>query len=225
MRVLLVEDDAMLVQALVKIFEDNDIDADTAADGNDGYQKGLSGGYDVIIMDVMMPGIDGYEAVRRLCESGISTPIIMLTAKAQIHDKIEGFDAGADDYMVKPFAPVELLAHLRALVRRASGYTVVDEYEFGELKLNIQSHDLSWKNKTVNMSVKEFQIMEQLMKNIGHITTKQDLLVRIWGHDSDADDNNVEAYISLVRKKLKFLGAKVRLETIRKVGYRLVAEE
>ena len=225
MHVLLVEDDIMLVQALVKIFQDNDIDVDVAYDGNDGYEKGQRTGYDVLIMDVMMPGLDGYEVVRRLRADNITTPILMLTGRVQIHDRIEGLDAGADDYMVKPFSPAELLAHLRALTRRFGGYAASDVYEFSDLKLDVQSHDLSWGSKTVNLSVKEFQIMEQLMKNVGHITTKQDLLARVWGLDSDADDNNVEAYISLVRKKLKFLGAKVQLETIRKVGYRLVEED
>ena len=144
----------------------------------------------------------------------------MLTALGQIPDKIEGLDSGADDYMTKPFSPAELLAHLRALTRR-TGQVVFETLTFADLELNLESHDLSREGKSINLSFKEFSIMNILMANRGQIVSKETLISKVWGVESSAVDNNVEAYISFLRKKLKFLGSSAQIETIRKVGYRL----
>lgn len=226
MRILLVEDDVRLNQAVCKILIDNGYEVDSASDGISGMDKSLNGSYDVIILDVMLPGIDGFGIVKKIRQENIATPVLMLTAKAQIADKIEGLDAGADDYMAKPFAPAELLAHLRALLRRTGGQiSKNDEYSFNGLVLNISSHDLSYVDKTINLSLKEYQIMEQFLRDPGHVISKEEMLAKVWGEDNDGGDNNVEAYISIVRKKLKYLKTPVSIETIRKVGYRLVVEE
>ena len=226
MRILLVEDDVMLSQAVIKILEDNGYDVDSAQDGISGSEMALSGLHDIIILDVMLPGMDGFGIVHKIRQEGINTPVLMLTARAQISDKIEGLDAGADDYMAKPFSPAELLAHLRALIRRSGGQlNKNDEYAFEGLKLDISSHDLTYDNKTINLSLKEFQIMEQFLKDPGRVISKEEMLAKVWGTESDGDDNNVEAYISIIRKKLKHLKTPVAIGTIRKVGYRLVIEE
>jgi DNA-binding response OmpR family regulator len=148
----------------------------------------------------------------------------MLTARSQIPDKIEGLDSGADDYMTKPFSPAEMLAHLRALTRR-TGQVVFETLRVDDLELNLESHDLSREGKSINLSFKEFSIMNILMTNKGQIVSNETLISKVWGIESSAVDNNVEAYRSFLRKKLKFLGSTAQIETIRKVGYRLISAE
>ena len=224
MQVLIVEDDVRLAAAVANILEDNGYQVDTVHDGQSGLEWGQSDIYDVIILDVMLPKMDGFTVAKELRRTGIDTPVLMLTARAQIPDKIEGLDSGADDYMTKPFSPAELLAHLRALTRR-QGQVVFETLEFGDLKLNLESHDLACGEKSINLSFKEFSIVQILMANRNQTISKDMLIAKVWGIESSAIDNNVEAYVSFVRKKLRFLGSRVQIETIRKVGYRLVYEE
>ena len=224
MQVLIVEDDVRLAQAVGKILEENNYQVDLVHDGQDGFDYAVSGIYDVIIMDVMLPKMDGFEVTKELRRKSIETPVLMLTARGTIPDKIEGLDSGADDYMTKPFAPAELLAHLRALTRR-QGQVVFETLEYNDLKLNLESHDLSCGEKSINLSYKEFSIMNILMANKEQTVSKEQLISKVWGIESSAVDNNVEAYISFLRKKLKFLGSSAKIETLRKVGYRLTAKE
>ena len=224
MQVLIVEDDVRLAAAVANILEDNGYQVDTVHDGQSGLEWGQSDIYDVIILDVMLPKMDGFTVAKELRRTGIDTPVLMLTARAQIPDKIEGLDSGADDYMTKPFSPAELLAHLRALTRR-QGQVVFETLEYGDLKLNLESHDLACGEKSINLSFKEFSIVQILMANRNQTISKDMLIAKVWGIESSAIDNNVEAYVSFVRKKLRFLGSRVQIETIRKVGYRLVYEE
>ena len=221
MQVLIVEDDIRLAQAVGKILEENGYQVDMVHDGQSGLDYAESGIYDVIILDVMLPKIDGFEVARRIRRANVDTPLLMLTARSQIPDKIEGLDSGADDYMTKPFSPAELLAHLRALTRR-TGQVVFETLAFADLELNLESHDLSREGKSINLSFKEFSIMSILMANKSQIVSKDMLIAKVWGVESSAVDNNVEAYISFLRKKLKFLGSSAQIETIRKVGYRLI---
>lgn len=221
MQVLVVEDDIRLAQALESILEDNNYQTDVVHDGQSGYDYAESGIYDVIILDVMLPKMNGFEVVQNLRKAHVDTPVLLLTARGSVPDKIAGLDSGADDYMTKPFAPAELLAHLRALTRR-QGQVVFETLEFGDLVLNLESHDVSCGSKSINLSFKEFSLIEILMANHGQIVSKDTLISKVWGIESSAADNNVEAYISFLRKKLKFLGSKAQIETIRKVGYRLV---
>lgn len=220
MKVLVVEDNEHLSDALSRILVENGYEVEQVFDGRSGLNFGQSGMYDVIIMDVMMPEMNGFEVVKELRRANISTPILMLTARDSVPDKITGFDCGADDYMTKPFSPAELLAHLRALLRR-QGEVVFENLKAFDLDLNLESYDLTCGSKTIHLSYKEFEIAQILMLNKDHVVTKESLIDKVWGADSTAEDNNVEAYMSMVRKKLKFLGSKTQIETIRKAGYRL----
>lgn len=220
MQVLIVEDDIRLAQALGQILEENHYQVDLVHDGDQGLAYAESGSYDVIILDVMLPRKSGLEVVAELRRANVATPVLMLTARTTIQDKITGLDSGADDYMTKPFSPAELLAHLRALTRR-QGQVVFEKIDFGDISLNLESHDLSCGSKSINLSYKEFSIANILISSKGQIVSKDTLISKVWGVESSAVDNNVEAYISFLRKKLKFLGSNTQIETVRKVGYRL----
>lgn len=224
MQILIVEDDIRLAKAVKQILEENNYQVDMVHDGQSGLDYAETGIYDVVILDVMLPVMDGFEVAKQLRRKDVSTPILMLTARSQIPDKIEGLDSGADDYMTKPFSPAEMLAHLRALTRR-TGQVVFETLRVDDLELNLESHDLSREGKSINLSFKEFSIMNILMANKGQIVSKETLISKVWGIESSAVDNNVEAYISFLRKKLKFLGSTAQIETIRKVGYRLISAE
>lgn len=220
MRILVVEDERRLAQALRAILEGEKYMVDTVYDGGDGYDYGQSGIYDAIILDVMLPVMDGFEVAKKLRENKIDTPILMLTARDSIDDKISGLDIGADDYMIKPFEPKELLARIRSVTRR-KGEVVIDDLVFGDIRLELSASELYCGSKMVRLNFKEFEIMKLLMSNPGGTFSKDELIVKVWGYDSDATDNNVEAYISFLRKKLRHIGATVNIEAIRKVGYRL----
>lgn len=220
MQILVVEDEKRLAQALQHILSEQKYMVDLAFDGTDGYDCALSGIYDVIILDIMLPGMNGYEVASKLRKEKIATPILMLTAKDQVADKVKGLDSGADDYMTKPFEPEELLARIRALTRR-QGEVVIDELNISGTVLNLSTCDLSCGLKSVHLNFKEFEIMKILMSNPGIVTTKDDLIVKVWGYDSNAVDNNVEVYISFLRKKLDFIGSDIEIISLRKIGYRL----
>lgn len=222
MHLLIVEDDEALAAALEKILVDNGHEVDQVHDGQSGYEYASTGVYDVVIMDVMLPKMDGFEATRELRRANVSTPILLLTARDATNDKITGFDSGADDYMTKPFSPNELMAHLRALTRR-HGEVQFEQLKAGDLTLNLDSSTLNTSKKSIQLSEKEYSIMRILMGSPGAVFSKETLIDKAWGISSNAGDNNVEAYISFIRKKLKHLGSKSSIETIRKAGYRLSA--
>lgn len=221
MHILIVEDDAHLAAALARILEDNKHDIEVVSDGEAGVEKAKETSFDVIIMDVMMPKKDGIEATRELRRDGVSTPIMLLTARDTTDDKIAGYDSGADDYMTKPFSPAELLAHLRALTRR-HGEVQFERLDVGDLSLDLESYDLACKGKSIHLSFKEFSILRILMSNPGIVLSKETLIAKAWEANTTAGDNNVEAYISFLRKKLTHIGSACKIETIRKAGYRLV---
>lgn len=223
MQILVVEDDARLAAALGHILEENGYGVDLVHDGASGLDYGESDIYDVIILDVMLPKMNGFDVVAELRRRKVITPVLMLTARDAIPEKITGLDSGADDYMTKPFSPAELLAHLRALTRR-QGEIVFETVEFADISLNLESFDLSCSKKTIHLGLKEFSILKILMLNPNQVISKETLIAKVWGIESSAEDNNVEAYISFLRKKLKFLGSRAVIETLRKAGYRLVAE-
>lgn len=224
MKILIVEDDLRLARALAHILVESHHEVDIVGDGASGLEWAESGMYDVIILDVMLPKMDGFEVVAELRRENVSTPVLLLTARDAVSDKITGLDSGADDYMTKPFSPAELMAHLRMLTRR-QGEVIFEKIDFADLTLNLDSLELSCGSKTIHLSVKEFSLAKILMTNPSQIASKELLIDKVWGMDSSAEDNNVEAYISFLRKKLKFLGSRARIETIRKVGYRLVDPE
>lgn len=219
MKVLIVEDDVKLAQALGRILEESDYAVDMVHDGTTGRDWAVVGNYDAIILDVMMPGMDGYEVVREIRHANIDTPVLMLTARGSVSDKIAGLDHGADDYMTKPFSPAELMAHLRALMRR-QGSVIFETVDAGDVSLKLDSHELVRNGKTIHLSKTEFALAKMLMSNKERILPKEMIIEKIWGIESNAADNNVEAYVSFLRKKLRYLESNAQIETIRKVGYK-----
>jgi DNA-binding response OmpR family regulator len=231
--ILLVEDQQRLAQALAAILTEAGYHVDVVGDGQSGLDYALSAlqtgtAYDAVILDVMLPILDGFTVARELRHAGNDVPIIMLTARDTLHDKIEGLDSGADDYLTKPFQPAELLARLRALTRR-TGTVHVEVIELGNTTLDLQSADLrslsleGEKNSTsaVHLSQREFELCQIFMMSVGQTLTKSNLLARVWGLDNDADENSVEVYVSFLRKKLAYLASDVRIVTVRGMGYRM----
>ena len=220
MRVLIVEDEIRLAESIQEILKENKINSDIVVDGIDGYDYAASLDYDVILLDVMLPGLSGFDIITKLREQKIDTPVIFLTAKDSIENKIKGLNKGADDYLTKPFNPQELIARIKAVSRR-KGEIILDEIQFGDLILNTDNHSLSVHGKTLHLGMKEYELMELFMSSPKQIFSKEQLISKIWGFDSEAMDNNVEAYISFLRKKLSYLQSSVTIQTIRKVGYHL----
>lgn len=220
MRILIVEDEVRLAEVLGEIMKTQRYTADIVYDGESAFDYAMSGIYDCIILDVMIPKMDGFEVVRRMRAEKNTTPVIMLTAKDDTGDKIKGLDAGADDYLTKPFIPGELLARVRAISRR-QGEVVMDELKYEDLTLSLSNYTLSSNEKSLPLGPKEFEVMRLLMTAPNVIVPKENIIVKVWGAESDAEDNNVEVYISFLRKKLKHLGSRVSIVTVRKIGYHL----
>ena len=219
MRVLIIEDEVRLASTLQDLLDMNGYTADVCHDGESGLDNALSGIYDVVLLDVMLPKMDGFTVLRNLRSAGNAVPVLMLTARSELSDRVEGLDRGADYYLTKPFEPRELLACIRALTRRQPELRSSDAVEFGDLKLDKSSFTLSCGDRSLRLSRKEFDMMELLMRNRDMVLTKETLLLKIWGYESDAEDNNVEVYVSFLRKKLDHLHSKVKIKTIRMVGY------
>ena len=208
-----------LASSLQDLLELGGYSADISHDGESGLDNALTGIYDVVLLDVMLPKLDGFTVLRRMRAAGNATPVLMLTARSEVADKVEGLDCGADYYLTKPFEPQELLACIRALTRRQPELRGADLLEYGDLKLDKSAFSLSCGERSVRLSRKEYDMMELLMRNRDLILTKETLLLKIWGYESDAEDNNVEVYISFLRKKLEHLHSGVKIKTIRMVGY------
>ena len=219
MNILVVEDERNLADAIVHILEGASYHAEACYDGRAGLRAALAGGYDAVVLDIMLPGMDGLEVVHELRRHGSSVPVLLLTARTATQDKVEGLDSGADDYMTKPFEAPELLARLRALTRR-KGDVMLDEVSFADIRLDLATHDLSCGDSSVHLSGKEFEVMNILLSSSARVVSKQDLLSRVWGA-SEASENSVEAYVSFLRKKLAHIGSKVQITTLRMLGYRL----
>lgn len=220
MRVLLVEDEKRMAQALCEILRQEKYDVDHCADGLEGLAAIEAGAYDLVVLDVMLPHKDGFFIAREARAKGIRTPILMLTAKSELDDTVTGLDCGADDYLTKPFRTRELLARLRALGRR-SLRSADGALAFGDIELNRGASLLVCGENSVRLSEKEFRILEYLIANVGQILTREQLAVKIWGYESDAEYNNVEVYMSFARKKLNFVKARTEIKAVRGVGYEL----
>lgn len=220
MNILVVEDERNLADAIVRILDNASYNAEAVYDGRAGLRSALSGAYDAVVLDVMLPGMDGNEVVHEMRRQGMSTPVLLLTARTSTEDKVKGLDAGADDYLTKPFEAPELLARLRAITRRR-GEVLIDEVTFADVTLDLNTHDLTCGDKSVHLSGKEFEVMSNLMTSNARVVSKQDLLLRVWGADAEASENSVEAYVSFLRKKLSHIGSKVQITTLRMLGYRL----
>ncbi len=226
MKLLLVEDEKRMAQALCEILRLEKYDVDWCADGESGMNAVESGIYDLIVLDVMLPVKSGFEIARQARHLGIKAPILMLTAKGELDDKVTGLDSGADDYLTKPFETRELLARLRALGRRNLPSTD-GQLTFGDISLDTNSVSLRCltSGQSVRLSEKEYHILEYLIANQGRVLTREQLAVKIWGYESEAEYNNVEVYMSFTRRKLTFIGAKTEIKAVRGIGYELRCED
>ena len=222
MRILIAEDDPKLLKSLVHIFELNHDSVDGVDNGIDAFDFASSDEYDGLVLDIMMPGLDGVTLLKKLRTSGITTPALFLTARIEIDQRIEGLDAGADDYLPKPFSMGELLARVRAMLRRKENFTP-DMLTFGALSLNRSTYELICGGKSQALSGKEFQVMEMLMQNPNAIVTAEQLITHIWGWDTNVDTSVVWVHISNIRKKLEALAAPVAIKFVRNAGYLLEA--
>ncbi len=220
MRLLLAEDEQDLSKALCAILKHNNYSVDAVFNGHDALDYGLCENYDGIILDIMMPGKNGIEVLTELRKNGVDTPVLILTAKGEVDDKITGLDAGADDYLTKPFAMGELLARIRALTRRKADFTP-NLLTSGNLSLNRESFELSVGEESIRLGNKEFQMMEMLMSNPGRLISTEQFMERIWGYETEAEINVVWVYISYLRKKLVSLKANLEIKAVRGVGYTL----
>lgn len=219
MKILVIEDEKLLADSIRTLLAGKGFDVEVAYDGKTGREYAELGIYDLLILDVMMPGMNGYEVARKVRSMKCGTPILMLTAKSELEDRITGLNAGADYYLTKPFDTRELLACINALLRRQG--TQVDEVAYGNTSLDLSSAMLVCGANTVRLSAKEFDIMRFLLQSGSRILSKETILARVWGYDSDAVENHVEVYIGFLRKKLASIGSNIRIETIRRMGYHL----
>ncbi|MCM3134241.1 response regulator transcription factor [Paenibacillus polysaccharolyticus] len=219
MRILIAEDEVHLAEAVSQILKKNNYSVDMVHDGRSGLDYAQSGIYDLLLLDIMMPEMDGITVLKTLRSEGNHTPVILLTAKGELSDKVSGLDYGADDYIAKPFATEELLARIRAALRRKGEVIPEDGVKFGDIELNTTQLKLSAQGKEIKLNLKENELLELLITRKQAITSKEQIIEKLWGFDSDVEYNNVEVYISFLRKKLTFLNSAVRINTIRGVGY------
>ncbi len=222
MKILIVEDEILLAQSLKKLLESKGFQVETVHDGVSGWEYAQLGVYDLLILDVMMPGIDGLQLTRQVRSQRCGTPILMLTARSGLEDRVAGLNAGADYYLTKPFDSRELLACIAALLRRQGSQ--VNAMSFGNIMLDLSSGMLVCGEKSMRLSAREFDVMRFLLQAGAGNVSKETLLAKVWGYDSNAVDNHVEVYIGFLRKKLQALGANVRIETVRRLGYHLEVE-
>ena len=223
MKILVIEDEKLLAQSIRAVLEQKGFTVETVYDGETGAQYALLGIYDLLILDVMMPGMDGFQVAQALRASRCNTPILMLTARSGIDDRIQGLNAGADYYLTKPFDTRELLACVGALLRRQGNQ--VDELTFGNTGLDLGSGQLLCGEKSVRLSAREFDVMRLLMQSGERILSKEIILARVWGYESNAVENHVEVYVGFLRKKLRSIGSNIRIEAIRRLGYHLEVEK
>ena len=223
MKILIVEDERLLAGSIEELLRNQGFEAEAVHDGETGLSYARTGVYDQVILDVMMPGKNGYEVAKALRSSHLGTPILMLTARSGLEDRITGLDAGADYYLTKPFDSRELTACVRALLRRQGSQ--VDEMGFGNTILDLSTAVLSCAGKEIRLSAKEFDILRLLFQSGAGNLSKETILARVWGYDSDAVENHVEVYMGFLRKKLLSIGSNVRIEAIRRMGYHLEVAE
>ena len=223
MKVLVIEDEKLLANSIKDLLETKGFEVETVFDGETGTEYAELGIYDLLILDVMMPKMNGYQVARTVRAKRCTTPILMLTAKSELEDRIEGLNAGADYYLTKPFDSRELLACINALLRRQGNE--VDELTYGNTVLDLASGMLICGGKNVRLSAKEFDIMRLLLQSRERNLSKESILARVWGYDSNAVENHVEVYVGFLRKKLTSIGSNVRIETVRRLGYHLEVDE
>jgi len=223
MRILIVEDETRLAETLRDVFSEKNYNVTLEFDGVSGYDEAASGVYDAILLDVMLPGMDGFELVRKLRAERVPTPVLLLTARSETMDRVYGLDCGADYYLTKPFEIDELLACVRALLRRP-GEVQGEEIAYGLTRLNPSSYLMLCRGRSIRLSAREFEMMRLLMLQKGAIISKERMLVKVWGYDAEVDESSVEVYVSFLRKKLTRIHSDLEIKAVRRVGYHLVRQ-
>jgi len=225
MKLLIVEDEKRLAEALAQILKKHNFDVDLSFDGEDGLDNALSGVYDIILLDIMLPKMDGIEVLTSLREEKVYTPVILLTALGEVEDRVRGLECGADDYLPKPFKTEELIARIKAVTRRRGNFLEGGLLAFGDIELNPFSLVVRCGEKSYALTQKESRLLEFLLNNTNIRLSSDAIIEKVWGYDSDAEDGNVQAYVSFLRKKLGGLGSGVRIDNLRGAGYLLVYEK
>ena len=221
MNILIVEDEYSLADAVAETLKSENFNVCIKTNGEDGEDEALTENYDLILLDVMLPRKNGFEILRYLRQEKIKTPIIMLTAKSEIDDKLNGLEHGADDYITKPFSMRELVARIKAVLKRSNNVEDTNCLEFGDIVLDVKNAKLNCKNNEIQISGKELELLEQLLLNKNQISSRETLAERIWGYESEAEYNNVEVYITFIRRKLKLIDSRVNVKAVRGIGYKL----
>lgn len=224
MKILIIEDEYSLADAISETLKKENFTVDIIIDGEEGENEALTNVYDLILLDVMLPNKNGFEILKEIKRQKIETPIIMLTAKSEIYDKLNGLENGADDYITKPFHMRELVARVKVILRRNSNLEDTNILEYGDLKLDLRTGKMSSKENEIAINGKELDLLEILLLNKNQIMNRETLANKIWGYYNDAEYNNVEVYVSFLRKKLKILKSKVKIKAVRGVGYKLEVE-
>ena len=221
MKILIIEDEYSLADAVAETLKKEKFNVTIKTNGEDGEDEALTDNYDLILLDVMLPKKNGFDVLRNLRQFKIKTPIIMLTAKSEIEDKLNGLEHGADDYITKPFSTRELLARIKIILRRVNDIDNTDYIEFGDLILDLKNAKLKCKENEIQISGKEIELIEQLLINKSQVTSKENIIQRIWGYESETEYNNVEVYITFLRRKLNLLQSSVKIKAVRGLGYKL----
>ena len=221
MNILIIEDEYSLADAISETLKNDKFNVCIKTDGEDGEDEALTENYDLILLDVMLPNKSGFDILRTLAEAKIRTPVIMLTAKSEMNDKLNGLEHGADDYITKPFAMRELMARIKVVLKRTNNLDNTDLLEFSDITLDVKNAKLKCGNNEIQISGKELELLEQLLINKNQISSRETIAERIWGYDSEAEYNNVEVYITFIRRKLKLIDSKVKIKAVRGVGYKL----
>ena len=221
MNILIIEDEYSLADAVAETLKNEKFNVCIKTNGEEGEDEALTGNYDLILLDVMLPKKNGFEILKYIRQEKIKTPIIILTAKSEIDDKLNGLEHGADDYITKPFSMRELMARIKAVLKRTNNIENTDCLEFGDICLDLKTAKLKCNNNEIQISGKELELLEQLLLNKNQILSRESLLERIWGFESEAEYNNVEVYITFIRRKLKLIESKVNIKAVRGIGYKL----
>ena len=224
MKVLIIEDEHSLADAIAETLKKENFTVEIISDGEEGEYEALTNVYDIILLDVMLPNKNGFEILKELRKEKIETPIIMLTAKSEMYDKLNGLENGADDYITKPFHMKELVARIKVILKRNSKIEDMNILEFGDLRLNTKTGKMTSNENEITINGKELELLETLLLNRNQIINREILANKIWGYDSEAEYNNVEVYISFLRKKLKLLKSKVKIKSVRGIGYKMEEE-
>ena len=221
MNILIIEDEYSLADAVAETLKNEKFNVTIKTNGEEGEDEALTENYDLILLDVMLPKKNGFEILKFLRQEKIKTPVIMLTAKSEIDDKLNGLEHGADDYITKPFSMRELMARIKAVLKRANNIENTDCLEYGDIILDLKNAKIKCNDNEIQLSGKELEILEQLLLNKNQILSRENLLERIWGFESDAEYNNIEVYLTFIRRKLKLIGSKVNIKAVRGIGYKL----